>query len=209
MEDHDDATIEDVRECFRIYYAPNNGVIGERRGPSSLYVFAIPKPGHSTDAIRSTIQEEIKRLAMEGPSPDEMEKLRNTLLNDTVRNRQSTLYRAQRLAEFTLYDGDSDIVNTELERYLAVTTDEIKSAVSRFLLTDNHSVIEVVPAHMADAEEKPAPAQAPPPGEPAQPGAPPPQVPPPPPADPAPPTKPPPVADDSTTKHEQVSTADD
>ncbi|PYS95521.1 MAG: hypothetical protein DMF65_14090, partial [Acidobacteria bacterium] len=157
------------------------GGIGERRGPSTLYVFAIPKPGHSTGAIRATIQEEIKRLADEGPSADETEKLRNTLLNDTVRNRQSTLYRAQRLAEFTLYDGDPDIVNTELERYLAVTTDE-----------------------------KPAPAQAPPPGEPAQPGAPPPQVPPPPPADPAPPTEPPPpVADDSTAKHEQVSTADD
>src|SRR5207248_2627383 len=195
MEDLDDATIEDVREFFRIYYAPNNAVIaivgdfdgsrlyqrlvkdeesvvgiqggiGERRGPSTLYVFAIPKPGHSTGAIRSTIQEEIKRLATEGPSPDEMEKLRNTLLNDTVRNRQSTLYRAQRLAEFTLYDGDPDIVNTELERYLAVTPDEIKSAVSRYLLTDNHSIMEVVPAHMADAEEKPAPAQAPPPGEP-------------------------------------------
>src|SRR2546421_7933485 len=60
-----------------------------------------------------------------------MEKLRNTLLNDPVRNRQSTLYRAQRLAEFTLYDGDPDIVNTELERYLAVTTDEIKSTEER------------------------------------------------------------------------------
>ena len=186
------------------------GGIGERRGPSTLYVFAIPKPGHSTGAIRATIQEEIKRLATEGPSPDEMEKLRNTLLNDTVRNRQSTLYRAQRLAEFTLYDGDPDIVNTELERYLAITPDEIKSAVSRYLLTDNHSIMEVVPEHMAAPEEKPAPAQAPPPGEPAQPGAPPPQVPPPPPADPAPPTEPPPpVADDSTAKHEQVSTADD
>jgi len=186
------------------------GGIGERRGPSTLYVFAIPKPGHSTGAIRSTIQEEIERLAREGPSPDEMEKLRNTLLNDAVRNRQSTLYRAQRLAEFTLYDGDPDIVNTELERYLAITPDEIGSAVSRYLVTDNHSIMEVVPAHVAAAEEKPAPAQPEPPGEPAQPGAPPPQVPPPPPADPAPPTEPPPpVADDAAAKHEQVSTADD
>jgi len=186
------------------------GGIGERRGPSTLYVFAIPKPGHSTGAIRSTIQEEIERLAREGPSPDEMEKLRNTLLNDAVRNRQSTLYRAQRLAEFTLYDGDPDIVNTELQRYLAITPGEIGSAVSRYLLTHNHSVMEVVPAHMAPAEDEPAPAQPEPPGEPAQPGAPPPQVPPPPPADPAPPTEPPPpVADDSTAKHGQVSTADD
>jgi zinc protease len=186
------------------------GGIGERRGPSTLYVFAIPKPGHPTDEIRATIQEEVERFAAEGPTPDEMEKLRNTLLNDAVRNRQSTLYCAQRLAEYALYDGDPEILNVELERYLAVTPEEIKAAVSRYLITDNHSLIDVVPAHMADAEETPAPAQAPPPGEPAQPGAPPPQVPSPPPANPAPPTEPlPPVAGDATLKHDQAPSADE
>ncbi|HEX7957759.1 MAG TPA: hypothetical protein VF508_12485, partial [Pyrinomonadaceae bacterium] len=124
----------------------------------------------------------------EGPSPDEMEKLRNTLLNDAVRSRQSTLFRAQRLAEYTLYDGDPTLLNTELERYLAVTPAQIKEAVSRYLLTDNHSVIEVVPAHMADAAGEAAPAEPEPPGAPEEPGAPPPQVPAPPPTDPAPPT---------------------
>jgi predicted Zn-dependent peptidase len=165
------------------------GGLGERRGPSTLYVFAIPKPGHTTDAIRATIREEVGRLASEGPSPEEMEKLRNTLLNDAVRSRQSTLYRAQRLAEYALYDGDPTLLNTEMERYLAVTPEAIRGAVSKYLLTDNHSVIEVVPAHAAGAGgDEPAPAEPEPPGEPEQPGAPPPQVPAPPPAEPPPPT---------------------
>jgi predicted Zn-dependent peptidase len=177
------------------------GGMGERRGPSTLYVFAIPKPGHTTEAIRATIQEEIERLATEGPTEEEMEKLRNTLLNDAVRSRQSTLFRAQRLAEFALYDGDPSLVNREIERYLAVTPEEIRDAVRRYLLTDNHSMMEVVPAaHAAEPEAEPAPAegaQAPQPqAEPEEPGAPPPQVPKAPPADPAPPTTPPPpVAD--------------
>jgi zinc protease len=174
------------------------GGIGERRGPSSIYIFAIPKPGHTTERIRATIDEEIKRLATEGPTEEEMEKLRNTILNDSARSRQSTLYRAQRLAEYTLYDGDPQIFNTEIERYLAVTPDEIKRAVTRFLLTDNHSVMEVVPAHAADAEAEPAPAAPEPTGDAAQPGAPPPQVPPPPPADPQPPTEPPPPVGQET-----------
>jgi predicted Zn-dependent peptidase len=183
------------------------GGIGERRGPSSLYVFAIPKPGHTTESIRATINEEIARLASEGPTDEEMEKLRNTLLNDLARNRQSTLYRAQRLAEYTLYDGDPQILNTEIERYLAVNEEEIKRAVESYLLTDNHSVMEVVPAHVSGAEEEPAPAAPEPPGEPAQPGAPPPQVPPPPPAEPAPPTEtPPPVDQEATAQHEQTRT---
>ncbi|HEX7314287.1 MAG TPA: pitrilysin family protein [Pyrinomonadaceae bacterium] len=164
------------------------GGVGERRGPSTLYVFAIPKPGHSTEAIRATIHEEMERLGTEGPTPDEMEKLRNTLLNDAVRSRQSTLFRAQRLAEYTLYDGDPQLFNTELERYLAITPEQIRAAVGRYLLTENHCVMEVVPAHAADAE--PTPAEPEPSGEPAQPGAPPPQVPAPPPAEPAPPTEP-------------------
>ncbi|MFL6255903.1 MAG: M16 family metallopeptidase [Pyrinomonadaceae bacterium] len=167
------------------------GGMGERRGPSTLCIFAIPKPGHTTEAIRATIQEEVERLGTEGPSPDEMEKLRNTLLNDAVRSRQSTLFRAQRLAEYTLYDGDPSHFNTELEHFLAVTPERIRETVSRYLLTDNHSVMEVVPAHAADpAAEAPTPAQPEPSGEPTQPGAPPPQIPAPPPAEPAPPTEP-------------------
>src|SRR5881227_1497716 len=56
------------------------GGVGERRGPSTIYVFAIPRPGRTTAEIRATIQEEIERLADEGPTPEEMEKLRNTTL---------------------------------------------------------------------------------------------------------------------------------
>ncbi len=176
------------------------GGLGERRGPSSLYIFAIPKPGHTTEEIRATIREEVERLATEGPTPDEMEKLRNTMLNDSVRSRQSTLYRAQRLAEYALFDGDPALLNTELERYLRVTPEEIKRAVARYLLTDNHSLMEVVPAHAAaDEHEAPAPSDAPPAGEPAEPGAPPPQVPPP------PSPEPPPAGHDSTPAPAQQS----
>jgi predicted Zn-dependent peptidase len=160
------------------------GGMGERRGPSSLYIFAIPKPGHTTSAIRATITEEVERFANEGPTSEEMEKLRNTLLNDAVRSRQSTLYRAQRLAEYSLYDGDPSLVNNEIERYLAITPEAIRESVRRYLLTDNHCVMEVVPAsaHAAESEAEPSPAQVP-------------QAPP---ADPAPPTNPPPPVADAT-----------
>ena len=168
------------------------GSIGERRGPSSLYVFAIPKPGQTTADIRRAIDAEIKQLATEGPTAEEMEKLRNNLLNDSVRSRQSTMYRAQRLAEYALYDGNPELFNSELERYLRVTPEEIKAAVARDLDTDNTALIEVIPATPAGAEgETPAPASEPIPNEPEQePGDPPPQVPPQPPAGPTSPTDP-------------------
>lgn len=161
------------------------GGVGERRGPSSLYLFAIPKPGHTTEEIRRTIQDEIRRLASAGPSTEEMEKLRNNLLNDAVRGRQSTMYRAQMLAEYALYDGEPGLFNTETERYLAVTPEEIGAAAALYLDTGNYSLIEVVPAPAEEAE--PAASSAVP-AQSEEPGAPPPQVPPRPPVQPPAPT---------------------
>ena len=90
------------------------------------------KPGEEVASIRDQIFSEIKNLATEGPSEEEMEKLRNSLSNDAVRGRQSSMYRAQRIAEYALYDGDPQLFDTELSIYLAVTAAEIKSAGSEF-----------------------------------------------------------------------------
>jgi len=162
------------------------GGIGERRGPSSLYLFAIPKPGRTTAEIRAAIQREIAQLTTDGPSDEEMEKLRNNLLNDTVRGRQSTMYCAQRIAEYALYDGDPQLFNTELENFLVVTPAQIKDAAARYLNTDDYALLEVVPTPEAAAAAEPIPAT-----EAEQPGAPPPQVPPRPRVQPPPPTEPP------------------
>ncbi|PWT94918.1 MAG: hypothetical protein C5B55_02025 [Blastocatellia bacterium] len=152
------------------------GGIDERRGPSALYIFALPKPGAQVETIRAQIFDEIHRIATEGPTSEEMEKLRNSLCNDAVRGRQSTMYRAQRLAEFTLYDSNPRLFDAELGHYLAVTADDIKNAVASFLDVDNRVVLDIIPAM-----SQPEPAAAPhSPGEPTQPAAPAPQVEPPP-----------------------------
>ena len=166
------------------------GGIDERRGPSALYIFALPKPGKQVTTIRNQIFDEIRSLRTSGPSAAEMEKLRNGLCNDLVRGRQSTMYRAQRLAEYALYDGDPTLFDTELDHYLAITPEQIRSAVERFLDVNNRVVLDIVPAALAEDtssafESSASPASPQPPGDPKQPTAPPAQVPPPnqPPAD--------------------------
>src|SRR4029078_1726936 len=104
------------------------GGVDERRGPSALYIFALPKPGEEVATIREQIFAEIRDLRTSGPSSEEMEKLRNSLCNDVVRGRQSTMYRAQRLAEYALYDGDPTLFDTELDQYLSITPQQISSA---------------------------------------------------------------------------------
>jgi zinc protease len=166
------------------------GGVDERRGPSALYIFALPKPGQDVNTIRQQIFDEVKRIATDGPSIGEMEKLRNSLCNDTVRGRQSTMYRAQRLAEFALYDSNPRLFDSELDHYLSVTGEEIKNTVARFLNVENRVVLDIVPAPQAGETGESITAASPqPPGDPKQPAAPASQVPDTPPLEPGSPTK--------------------
>jgi len=153
------------------------GGVDERRGPSALYIFALPKPGEEVSTIREQIFHEIRRIAADGPTEAEMEKLLNSLCNEAVRGRQSTMYRAQRLAEFALYDSDPHLVDSELDQYLAVSAEDIKNAVRRYMDVDNRVVLDIVPAPVAVTEDVAVSASPQPPGDPHQPAAPPPQVP--------------------------------
>ncbi|HKR12492.1 MAG TPA: insulinase family protein [Pyrinomonadaceae bacterium] len=152
------------------------GGIDERRGPSALYIFALPKPGQEVNDIREQIFQEIHRIATDGPTEDEMEKLRNTLCNDAVRGRQSTMYRAQRLAEFALYDSDPRLVDMELDHYLSITASDIRDAIAHYVDVENRVVLDIVPAPAAEQAET-ATASPQPPGDPHQPAAPAPQIP--------------------------------
>ena len=105
------------------------GFTDERRGPSSIYIGAIPKPEKDLSRIRNTIMTEVRNIAEFGPSADEMQKLHNQLINDMVRLRQSAQNRAQQICEFTLYDGDPNLFNMELDALMSVTPDQIRSTV--------------------------------------------------------------------------------
>ena len=153
------------------------GGIDERRGPSALYIFALPKPGEDVTAIREKIFAEITSIATGGPTAEEMEKLRNSLCNDAVRGRQSTMYRAQRIAEFALYDSDPRLFDAELNSYLKVTAEQIQTAAARFIDVDNRVVLDIVPAQTTAGLGQSAVASPQPPGEPQQPAAPAPLIP--------------------------------
>lgn len=122
------------------------GFTDERRGPSSIFVGAIPKPEKDLSRIRETIVSEIEDIAKNGPTADEIQKLHNQLINDAVRMRQSSMTRAQNIAEFALYDDDPNAINTYLDELLQIQPEQISDAVAKYLATENRAVLDVIPA---------------------------------------------------------------
>lgn len=121
------------------------GFTDERRGPSSIIIGAIPKPEMDTSKIRQTIMNEIHDLAAHGPSAEDMEKIENQLINDAIRIRQSSLARAQAIAEYALYDEDPKLVNSELDEFLSISKEQIRNAAGKYLNTDDRALLEVIP----------------------------------------------------------------
>jgi len=122
------------------------GSLDERRGPSSIFIGAIPKPDRDLSKIREIIMNEVTDVAKNGPTAAEIQKLHNQLINDTVRSRQSSMARAQNIAEYALYDGDPTLINSELDELLQVTPAQIKDAVNKLMNTENRALLDVVPA---------------------------------------------------------------
>ncbi|MCU1288991.1 MAG: putative zinc protease [Acidobacteria bacterium] len=121
------------------------GFTDERRGPSSIFIGAIPKPEKDLSKIRDVIMSEINDLATNGVRAEEMQKIQNQLLNDVIRMRQSSMSRAQHIAEFALYDGSPELVNSELDELLQITPQQIQAAVAEYLNTENRALLDIVP----------------------------------------------------------------
>jgi zinc protease len=81
-----------------------------------------------------------------------MTKVRNRLQAAFIFGLQSNYARAQRLAEFELYWGDAELLLGELDRYMAITKDDIKKAVATYMTPARRSRVDVRPA----LDEKPA-----------------------------------------------------
>ncbi len=120
------------------------GFTDERRGPSSIFIGAIPKPDEDLSKIREVIMHEIQDIAINGVTSAEMQKIQNQLINDTVRMRQSSMARAQQIAEYALYDGKPQLINSELEELLAITPEQIQQTVAEYLNTENRALLDVV-----------------------------------------------------------------
>ncbi|GBC93522.1 putative zinc protease [bacterium HR15] len=122
-----------------------------RPAPSLFRLFVLHHPDIPPERIEQMVYEEIARLAEEGMTETEQERIRTQLIarrwsDHLYYGLQSPLGRALGLAFATVFDGDPNTINQELERLLRIESREVQQATQRYLNTArNRTVMTIIP----------------------------------------------------------------
>jgi len=124
-----------------------------RRGPGLVVVQAIANQGVTPERLEQLVDEEIDRIRREGVTAEELEKAKNRYRSSQVMGRQTVMGRAEALQWHNHFLGNPGAIGTEMQRYMAVTREDIQRVANQYLVANNRAVIITQPATAAAPEE--------------------------------------------------------
>lgn len=106
--------------------------------------FVIGNQGSSLDSIEKVVNEEIERLQKDGVTEEEFQKVRNQTESQFISGFSSVLGKAQKLATYAVFYNDASLANTEIEKYMQVTREDIRRVARKYLKPERRNVIRYV-----------------------------------------------------------------
>jgi predicted Zn-dependent peptidase len=115
------------------------------KGSDLLVVDVTARPEVSSQALENAVHTELDRLLTVDVTADEVARAVALIETDLIVTLQSAGDRADRLSLFATYFGDPEIVNTQADRYRAVTADQVNAFVRERLIRENRATLVYVP----------------------------------------------------------------
>jgi zinc protease len=134
------------------------GFADQSRGAGGFFVQATLRPNVRPEDVERAVYEEIERLKREPIADWELEKAINSTRASFINSLETSLNRANQIAEFAVYFGDPGLINTLPEKIAAVTKDDVRRVAEKYLKETNRTVVVTVPKA---GGARPAAAQAP------------------------------------------------
>ena len=121
-------------------------------------IFATARPGHELAELQRVIDEELEKLAAEGPTAREVERARNTFEAQFLSRMERVGGfggKADQLNFYNYFVGSPDYFQKDLDRYGRVTTAGVQRAVKTYLTGAHRVVLSVVPQGKPELGVKP------------------------------------------------------
>jgi predicted Zn-dependent peptidase len=94
--------------------------------PGLTLAYALVNMGVDPKTVETAINDEVQRLQTTAVDERELQKVKNQIETEFVTANSSVAGIAESLANYHMYFGDAELINTEVDRYLAVTPADIQ-----------------------------------------------------------------------------------
>ena len=113
--------------------------------PGLALVFALPNMGVDSKKLEDAMNAVIEETHTELISDRELQKLKNTFESNFINGKSTIARRASTLATNYTYFNDANLINTELDKYMEVTKEDIQRVAQKYFNKDNRVVLYYLP----------------------------------------------------------------
>jgi predicted Zn-dependent peptidase len=118
-------------------------------GAAMFALWVTARPGVTPEALEAATLAEVDRLAADGPSDEDLERVRNLHAAHAAGARERISERADRLSMYACLFDEPERINTEVARYAAVDATRLRDVLGASLRSDNRVTMTYVPAEAA------------------------------------------------------------
>jgi len=113
--------------------------------PGVTIAYGIANVGVSPEDLEKAMDAEYEKVKSDLISEEEFQKLRNQIENDFTSSNARVAGIAESLANYHMYFGDANLINTEIERYMKVTREDIQRVANKYFTDENRVVLYYLP----------------------------------------------------------------
>lgn len=141
------ALVDEQKKAYTVQSFPFSS-----EDPGLYLVFGLANMGISVEDLEKAMDAEVEKVKNEVISEQEFQKIRNQVESQFVQQNSSVAGIAEQLANYHVYFGNTNLINTEIERYNKVKREDLQRVAKKYLTKENRVSLFYLPK---SAQSKP------------------------------------------------------
>ncbi len=141
------ALVDEQKKAYTVQSFPFSS-----EDPGLYLAFGLANVGINVDDLEKAMDAEIEKVKNEPIADKEFQKIRNQVESQFVQQNSSAVGIAEQLANYHVYFGNANLINTEIDRYMKVTPADLQRVAKKYLNKENRVVLHYLPK---SAQNKP------------------------------------------------------
>lgn len=132
--------VDEQQKAFQVANIPL-----DLEDPGLSINFGIANVGVNSQDLEDAMDVEVAKIRKELITDEEFQKLRNQVENNFISKNTTVAGIAGSLATYEMFFGDANLINTEIDRYMAVTKEDIRRVAKKYFHKGNRVVLHYLP----------------------------------------------------------------